>query len=96
MTLERKLKIEIVFGFSSSGSDIDNGLKPFLDCIQKKYGINDNKVYELNVKKEVVKKGNEFIEFKIKQLQNYKPMYYNTTNEKKMSKRFTRIELTRH
>ena len=68
--LESKLKIEIVFGFSSSGSDIDNGLKPFLDCIQKKYGINDNKVYELNVKKEVVKKGNEFIEFKIKELQS--------------------------
>ena len=60
-----RLRLEIVFGFSSKGSDIDNPLKPFLDCLQKKYGVNDNQIYELNVKKEIVKKGNEFIKFNI-------------------------------
>ena len=63
-----QLKIDVTFGFSSKASDIDNGLKPLLDCLQKKYGINDNKIYELNVKKEIVKKGNEFIELSIKEI----------------------------
>ena len=44
-------------------SDIDNPLKPFLDILQKKYGINDRDINELLVKKTVVKKGDEFIFF---------------------------------
>jgi len=62
------LKIDVVFGYSSKGSDIDNGLKPLLDCLSKKYGINDNKIYELNVKKEIVKKGQEFIKLQINEI----------------------------
>ena len=58
-------RFDITFGFSNKASDIDNPLKPFLDCIQKKYNINDKDIYELNVKKEIVKKGKEFIDFKI-------------------------------
>ena len=57
--------LNITFGFSNKGSDIDNPLKPFLDILQKKYNINDRDIYELNVKKEIVKKGDEFISFKI-------------------------------
>ena len=60
-----QIKINITFGFSNKGSDIDNPLKPFLDILQKKYGFNDRDIYELNVKKEIVKKGSEFIYFKI-------------------------------
>ena len=59
------LKVEIVVGFSNSGSDIDNILKPFFDILQKKYKFNDSKIYELNVKKEIVKKGYEYISFQI-------------------------------
>ena len=62
------LRVDITFGYSTRASDIDNGLKPFLDCLQKKYGINDNKIYNLNVVKEIVKKGEEFIKFSIKEL----------------------------
>ena len=62
------LKIDVVFGYSSRASDIDNGLKPLLDCLQKKYGINDNRIYELNVKKEITDKGKEFIKLKIDEL----------------------------
>ena len=57
--------LNIIFGFSNKLSDIDNPLKPFLDILQKKYNINDRDIYELNVKKEIVKKGDEFISFKI-------------------------------
>jgi len=62
---EGKLKLSVVFGVSSAGSDIDNPLKPFLDILSKKYKFNDNRIYELNIKKEVVKKREEFIKFKI-------------------------------
>ena len=63
--LEPPFRIDIVFMFSNKLSDIDNPLKPILDIIQKKYGINDRDVYELNVKKEVVKKGMDGIMFNI-------------------------------
>jgi len=63
--LEPPFIIDIVFMFSNKLSDIDNPLKPILDIIQKKYGINDRDVYELNVKKEVVKKGMDGIMFNI-------------------------------
>ncbi len=55
--------IQITFGFSTPLSDIDNPVKPFLDILQKKYGINDKDVFELHLKKELVKKGSEFIEY---------------------------------
>lgn len=61
-------RIKIEFGFSNVQSDIDNPLKPFLDILQKKYSINDKEVYELIVKKTVVKKGNEFIRYSISQI----------------------------
>lgn len=60
-----KLTLVVRFGFSSKGSDIDNPLKPLIDCLQKKYMFNDNRIYKLDVEKEDVKKGNEFIEFEL-------------------------------
>ena len=65
---EPPLKIEIKYGFSSKLADIDNPCKPFLDILQKKYGFNDRDIYELIQKKEIVPKGEEFIEFEIKKL----------------------------
>ena len=62
------LSIEIDFGFSNSTSDIDNPLKPILDILQKKYGFNDRDVYELNVKKKLTKKKEEYILIKIKEI----------------------------
>lgn len=63
---EGELFIKIVFGFSSKLKDIDNPLKPFLDILQLKYKFNDRDIYKLNVEKEIVKKGAEFINFEIK------------------------------
>ena len=62
---EGKLKVELVFGFSTKLSDADNPVKCFVDILQKKYGFNDNKIYEYSIKKVDVKKGEEFIEFNI-------------------------------
>lgn len=65
---KNNLKLDIVFGFSTSTADIDNPLKPLLDCLQKKYGFNDRSIYELHVKKEIVKKGKEFIQVKFTEI----------------------------
>jgi len=63
---EGKLELSLKFGFSNKASDIDNPVKCFVDCLQKKYGFNDSRIYEMNIKKVDVKKGKEFIEFEIK------------------------------
>jgi len=60
-----ELKVDLVFGFSSKLSDADNPVKCFVDVLQKKYGFNDNKIYEYSIKKVDVSKGSEFIEFNI-------------------------------
>lgn len=59
--------LNIVFGISKR-SDIDNPIKSFLDCLSEYYGFNDSKVVELNVKKDIVKKGKEYIEFEFYKL----------------------------
>ena len=65
---EIRLSVFIVFGFSSHGSDLDNCLKTFIDVCQKKFGFNDNRVFEYHLKKTITKKGEEFIEFEITKL----------------------------
>ena len=60
-----RLKISITYGFSSRANDLDNPTKPFLDVLQRKYGFNDNQIYRLTIKKKIVPKGREFIDFKI-------------------------------
>jgi len=63
---DRQLAFNIEFGFSSKASDIDNGLKSFLDVLSKVYRFNDKYVFELNVKKKIVPKGKEYILFTMK------------------------------
>lgn len=62
---EPPFKVTINFHFSNSASDLDNPLKPILDILQKKYGINDKDIYSLSVNKYIAKKGQESIFFKI-------------------------------
>ena len=59
------IKLAVEFGFSSKASDIDNCLKSFIDCLVKKYKVDDRFIYELHTFKTIVKKGDEFIRFKI-------------------------------
>jgi Holliday junction resolvase RusA-like endonuclease len=58
---EEMLRVEFFFGFSNQASDLDNPVKLLMDIAQKKYGFNDKMVFELNVRKCIVKKGQEFI-----------------------------------
>ncbi len=60
----RKLEIKIEWGLSSKLADVDNFCKPFLDVLQKKYTtFNDRWIYKMTVHKNIVKKGEEYIEF---------------------------------
>lgn len=61
-----KLVLFIEVGFSSKLNDIDNVIKPFCDILQKKYLFNDRMIYKLDVEKNIVKKGEEFISFEIR------------------------------
>ena len=49
---------------------MDNPIKPFTDCLQKKYGFNDNRIIEAHIKKVKVKKGEEYIKFELRELEN--------------------------
>lgn len=56
------------FGFSNRQSDYDNPCKPLGDILQKKYGFNDNAIYEAHIRKEIVKKGGEYIKVRIEHM----------------------------
>lgn len=60
-----KIKAFLKFGFSSKLADADNPVKCFVDILQKKYSFNDNRIYKYEIEKEDVKKGCEYIEFKL-------------------------------
>jgi Holliday junction resolvase RusA-like endonuclease len=64
---EGKLRVDLKFGMSSRASDIDNPVKPFLDILQKKYGFDDKRIFKMIVEKIIVKKTDEYIEFRITQ-----------------------------
>ena len=65
MLPEDELSLSFIVGFSNSGADVDNVLKPFIDVLQKKYRFDDNRIYRILIEKTIVPKGKEFIEFTI-------------------------------
>jgi Holliday junction resolvase RusA-like endonuclease len=49
-------------GLSNRGADIDNVIKPLLDTYQGMFEeFNDNKVYQIEITKNIVKKGEEYL-----------------------------------
>ena len=65
---DSQVAFEITVGLSNRGADIDNIIKPLLDTYQGIFEeFNDNKVYQLDVTKAIVKKGEEFIEVTVKE-----------------------------
>jgi hypothetical protein len=58
--------LSFVFGFSNNASDLDNPVKCIQDILAENYGFNDKLITELHIKKEIVAKGSEFIQFDIK------------------------------
>lgn len=67
---EGYLELYLRWGFSNKLCDFDNPVKCFTDCLQKKYGFNDRMIKRCVIEVEHVKKGEEFIEFELKELQN--------------------------
>lgn len=63
-----KIELELNIGFSNVASDLDNAVKPFVDILQKKYKFNDKNIYRLVVEKQIVKRGEDFIEFAIRKI----------------------------
>lgn len=68
INIKGKLEVSYIFGISSRGSDGDNLIKAFQDCLAQAYGFNDNIIYKWKVEKVIVSKGEEYIEFFIKNL----------------------------
>jgi hypothetical protein len=60
-----KLAIRYVFGVSSQASDADNLLKPTTDEFCERYGFDDRGIYRWEAAKEIVPKGQEYVEFEI-------------------------------
>ncbi len=61
-----KIWLRLEFGFANRASDIDNGLKPFIDILQKKYNFDDKNIFQLDVKKITVERpAKPFITFEI-------------------------------
>ena len=63
-----QLKLSLIFGFSNRGADLDNPTKTIQDVLSKKYCFNDNQIYEIQLKKEIVSKGQEFIKYELTKL----------------------------
>lgn len=58
-----KLKVIYEFGVSNMQSDYDNLIKPFQDILQKRYWFNDCNIWECEVRKIKVDKGDEYCTF---------------------------------
>lgn len=59
------IRIDYEFWFSNPRADIDNIIKPLQDILQKRYWFDDNRVYEITIKKFIVAKWFEFIKFNL-------------------------------
>jgi len=65
---KKRYQITLKWGFSSASSDWDNPIKPTQDVIAKKYGFNDKLIKRAIVEVENVKKGKEYFEFNIEEI----------------------------
>jgi Holliday junction resolvase RusA-like endonuclease len=65
VVIPEMIRIEFIFGFSSKASDLDNPVKPLLDILQKKYSFNDSHVWEMEIQKKIVPKGEEYMKINI-------------------------------
>ena len=56
------VSFKISVGLSSKAADLDNVIKPLLDTFQSIYSeFNDNKVFHIEARKEIVEKGKEYM-----------------------------------
>lgn len=55
------LVLDLIVGYSSKLSDLDNAFKPLLDSMQLAMGFDDKQIFQITSFKEHTKKGEEFI-----------------------------------
>jgi Holliday junction resolvase RusA-like endonuclease len=60
-----RLALKIVFGVSNPRCDLDNLLKGTIDGMMAKYHFDDHRIYSLWARKDIVPRGDEFIDFSI-------------------------------
>lgn len=65
LSKDKKYSVKIVWKFSNTLSDIDNPVKPLLDCLVKKRGFDDRQIYHMDVTKTIVKKWEDGVELEI-------------------------------
>lgn len=53
------------FGLSSKLCDWDNPVKPFQDVLQQKYQFDDRRIVDAWVRKRLVSKGEEYVDFEL-------------------------------
>lgn len=63
------LAVRYEFGVSNPGMDLDNCVKATQDAMATKYDFNDKMIFAFYAKKEVVDKGDEYIDVKMKEFQ---------------------------
>lgn len=64
-----QVAVLVTAGLSNRGADIDNVIKPLLDTLQSIYeDFNDNKVYGIYLVKDIVPKGEEYLEVIIERI----------------------------
>lgn len=62
-------KLSLVLDIGVCGQfDLDNSAKPFIDTLQEHYGFNDKQIKQIHLYKNVVKKGKEFLNFELNEL----------------------------
>lgn len=62
-------RVHYEFGFSNRLADFDNPCKPLGDILQKKYGFNDNEIYEAHIRKVIVPKGQEYVKVRVEHME---------------------------
>ena len=63
-----QVSFNIIAGLSNRGADLDNVIKTILDTYQGVYDdFNDNKVYNIELEKRIVKRGGEFVDIRIRE-----------------------------
>jgi Holliday junction resolvase RusA-like endonuclease len=66
-----QVSFNIIAGLSNRGADLDNVIKPILDTYQGVYEeFNDNKVYNIELEKRIVKRGREFLDIRIREYES--------------------------
>jgi Holliday junction resolvase RusA-like endonuclease len=66
-----QVSFNITAGVSNRGADLDNVIKPILDTYQGVYEeFNDNKVYNIELEKRIVKRGREYLDIRIREYES--------------------------